>query len=61
MSAKTSHRRAQGTMKTGGRPAHIELDMAAWVVANSQGIDVTVYTLGERPNAQAVAKVVKRG
>lgn len=49
MSAKTSHRRAQGTVKRGGRIEHVELDMVAWTVTDSQGIMGTVYTLGAPP------------
>jgi len=48
MSAKTSHRRAQGTMKRGGRAEHVELDLVAWNVTDVQGIMSTVYTLGTR-------------
>lgn len=48
MSAKTSHRRAQGTVKRGGRIEHVELDMVAWNVTNDQGIMSTVYTLGAK-------------
>jgi len=48
MSAKTSHRRVQGTVKLGGRVPPVELDMIAWTVTDSQGIPGTVYTLGEQ-------------
>ncbi len=56
MSAKTSHRRAQGTVKRGGRVEPVELDMTAWRVTTVQGIDMTVYTLGtERPSGYVKA------
>lgn len=59
MSAKTSHRRAQGTVKRGGRTEHVELDMTAWTVVGSQGTEHVVYTLGTAP--QGYRKVVLRG
>jgi hypothetical protein len=59
MSAKTSYRRAQGTVKRGGRTEHVELDMTAWTVVGSQGIEHVVYTLGTRP--EGYRKVVLRG
>jgi len=49
MSAKTSHRRVQGTMKRGGRTEHIPLDMASWVMVDGNGIEHTIYTLGDTP------------
>ncbi len=55
MSAKTSHRRAQGTVKRGGRVEHIPLDMTAWVVADSNGIEHVVYTLGVLPQGHGKA------
>jgi hypothetical protein len=58
VSVKTSYRRAQGTAKLGGRAQHTELDMTAWVVTNSQGIDTVVYTLGHAP--QGYRKAVAR-
>lgn len=56
MSAKTSHRRAQGTVKLGGRAEHIPLDMTAWVVADSNGVPVTVFTLGPPPQDRTVLR-----
>lgn len=58
MSAKTSHRRVNGTAKLGGRTPQVELDMTAWSVADSNGIEHIVYTLGARP--QGVVKAVMR-
>ena len=56
MSAKTSHRRAQGSVKRGGRTEHTELDMIAWNVIDAQGIMGTVYTLGaKRPEGYVSA------
>lgn len=49
MSAKTSHRRVQGTVKRGGRTEHTELDMTAWTVTGNEGIEFTVWTLGKKP------------
>ena len=55
MSAKTSYRRAQGTVKRGGRTEHIPLDMTAWNVADSNGIEHVVYTLGTVPQGKGKA------
>jgi hypothetical protein len=55
MSAKTSHRRANGTAKRGGRTEHVELDMTAWTVVGSTGIEQTVWTLGARPEGYGKA------
>lgn len=59
MSAKTSYRRAQGTVKRGGRTEPVELDMTAWVVTNVKGTEHVVYTLGARP--EGFRKAVLRG
>lgn len=59
MSAKTSHRRTAGTVKRGGRVEHVPLDMTAWTVVGSSGVEQTVYTLGAVP--QGYRKVVLRG
>lgn len=55
MSTKTSYRRAQGTVKRGGRTEHIPLDITAWSVADSNGIEHVIYTLGAVPQSNGKA------
>lgn len=59
MSAKTSHRRINGTTKRGGRVEHVDLDLLAWTVIGDSGVEHVVHTLGAPP--QGFAKVVLRG